>query len=203
MAGEGEREGGGGRERGRGGRGREREQQREERDSEFVDRLVHINRVAKVVKGGRRFGFAALVVVGDQKGRVGFGHGKAREVPEAIRKATEAAKRGLIRVPLREGRTLHHDVNGRHGAGRVVLRAAPAGTGIIAGGPMRAVFETLGMHDVVAKSQGSSNPYNMVRATFDALKNEDSPRTVAARRSMKVSTLQGRRQGVDADAVDA
>ncbi len=200
MAGEGEREGGGGRGRDRGGR---RDQQREERDSEFVDRLVHINRVAKVVKGGRRFGFAALVVVGDQKGRVGFGHGKAREVPEAIRKATEAAKRGLIRVPLREGRTLHHDVHGRHGAGRVVLRSAPAGTGIIAGGPMRAVFETLGMHDVVAKSQGSSNPYNMVRATFDALKNEDSPRLVAARRSMKVSTLQGRRQGVDADAVDA
>jgi small subunit ribosomal protein S5 len=176
---------------------------RDDRDNEFVDKLVHINRVAKVVKGGRRFGFAALVVVGDQKGRVGFGHGKAREVPEAIRKATEAAKRGLIRVPLREGRTLHHDVHGRHGAGKVILRAAPAGTGIIAGGPMRAIFETLGMHDVVAKSQGSSNPYNMIRATFDALKREDSPRTVAARRSMKVSTLQSRRQGVDADAVDA
>ena len=187
---------------GEGGRGRDRHNN-EERDSEFVDRLVHINRVAKVVKGGRRFGFAALVVVGDQKGRVGFGHGKAREVPEAIRKATEAAKRALIRVPLREGRTLHHDVQGRHGAGRVILRAAPAGTGIIAGGPMRAVFETLGMHDVVAKSQGSSNPYNMVRATFDALRHEDSPRSVAARRSMKVSTLQSRRQGVDADAVDA
>ena len=184
---------------GEGGRGRDRE----ERDSEFVDRLVHINRVAKVVKGGRRFGFAALVVVGDQKGRVGFGHGKAREVPEAIRKATEAAKRALIRVPLREGRTLHHDVHGRHGAGKVILRSAPAGTGIIAGGPMRAVFETLGMSDVVAKSQGSSNPYNMVRATFDALRHEDSPRSVAARRSMKVSTLQSRRQGVDADAVDA
>jgi small subunit ribosomal protein S5 len=181
---------------GEGGRGRDRE----ERDSEFVDRLVHINRVAKVVKGGRRFGFAALVVVGDQKGRVGFGHGKAREVPEAIRKATEAAKHALIRVPLREGRTLHHDVTGRHGAGRVVLRAAPAGTGIIAGGPMRAVFETLGMHDVVAKSQGSSNPYNMVRATFDALLQEDSPRSVAARRSIKVSTLQSRRQGGEAEA---
>jgi small subunit ribosomal protein S5 len=186
---------------GEGGRGRDRD--REERDSEFVDRLVHINRVAKVVKGGRRFGFAALVVVGDQKGRVGFGHGKAREVPEAIRKATEAAKRSLIRVPLREGRTLHHDVHGRHGAGKVILRSAPAGTGIIAGGPMRAVFETLGMSDVVAKSQGSSNPYNMVRATVDALQHEDSPRSVAARRSMKVSTLQSRRQGVDADAVDA
>jgi small subunit ribosomal protein S5 len=186
---------------GRGGRDRDRRDR--EQDSEFVDRLVHINRVAKVVKGGRRFGFAALVVVGDQKGRVGFGHGKAREVPEAIRKATEAAKRGLIRVPLREGRTLHHDVAGRHGAGRVVLRAAPAGTGIIAGGPMRAVFETLGMSDVVAKSQGSSNPYNMVRATFDALVREDSPRSVAARRSLKVSTLQSRRPGAEADAADA
>ena len=186
-----------------GGRGRGRDSGREERDSEFVDRLVHINRVAKVVKGGRRFGFAALVVVGDQKGRVGFGHGKAREVPEAIRKATEAAKRALIRVPLREGRTLHHDVHGRHGAGRVILRAAPAGTGIIAGGPMRAIFETLGMHDVVAKSQGSSKPYNMIRATFDALKREDSPRQVAARRSIKVSTLQSRRPGADADSADS
>src|SRR6202167_3393642 len=186
---------------GEGGRGRDRN--REERDSEFVDRLVHINRVAKVVKGGRRFGFAALVVVGDQKGRVGFGHGKAREVPEAIRKATEAAKRGVVRVPLREGRTLHHDVNGRHGAGRAVLRSAPAGTRIIAGGPMRAVFESLGVHDVVAKSQGSSNPYNMIRATFDALSGEDSPRSVAQRRNLKVSTLQSRRQGVEADAQDS
>ena len=164
-----------------------------DRESEFVDKLVAINRVAKVVKGGRRFGFAALVVVGDQKGRVGFGHGKAREVPEAVRKATESAKRGLIRVPLREGRTLHHDVNGRHGAGRVVLRAAPQGTGIIAGGPMRAVFETLGVHDVVAKSIGTSNPYNMVRATFDALKNQMSPRMVAARRGKKVSDIVARR----------
>jgi small subunit ribosomal protein S5 len=170
---------------------------REERDNEFVDKLVHINRVAKVVKGGRRFGFAALVIVGDQKGRAGFGHGKAREVPEAIRKATEAAKRNLVRVPLREGRTLHHDVMGRHGAGKVICRAAPAGTGIIAGGPMRAVFETLGVADVVAKSFGSSNPYNMVRATFDALKHEDSPRAVAARRGVKVSTLQSRRRDVD------
>lgn len=181
---------------------RERQQQRdrEERDSEFTDRLVHINRVAKVVKGGRRFGFAALVVVGDQKGRVGFGHGKAREVPEAIRKATDAAKRSLVRVPLKEGRTLHHDVAGRWGAGRVILRAAPPGTGIIAGGPMRAVFETLGMADVVAKSLGSSNPYNLVRATFDALKHEDSPRSVAARRGLKVSTLQSRRRDADLDA---
>jgi len=176
---------------------------KEDRDSEFVDKLVHINRVAKVVKGGKRFGFAALVVVGDQKGRVGFGHGKAREVPEAIRKATEAAKRGLIRVPLREGRTLHHDVAGRHGAGKVICRAAPPGTGIIAGGPMRAVFETLGVQDVVAKSFGSSNPYNMVRATFDALKNEDSPRAVAARRGIKVSTLQSRRRDIDAETVEA
>lgn len=165
----------------------------QERDSEFVDRLVHINRVAKVVKGGKRFGFAALVVIGDQKGRVGFGHGKAREVPEAIRKATEQAKRQMIRVPLREARTLHHDVHGRHGAGKVILRAAPAGTGIIAGGPMRAVFETLGINDIVAKSQGTANPYNMIRATFDALKNVDSPRSVASRRGLKVSELQARR----------
>src|SRR5271154_5499300 len=183
---------------GEGGRGRDRN--REERDSEFVDRLVHINRVAKVVKGGRRFGFAALVVVGDQKGRVGFGHGKAREGPEAIRKATEAAKRSLGGAPAGEGPTLHHDVIGHHGAGKVFLRAAPTGTGIIAGGPMRAVFETLGMQDVVAKSIGSSNPYNMVRATFDALKHQDSPRSVAARRNIKVSTLQARRRDVDAEA---
>ncbi len=173
-------------------RGRERD--REDRDSEFVDKLVHINRVAKVVKGGRRFGFAALVVVGDQKGRVGFGHGKAREVPDAIKKATDSAKRNMIRVPLREGRTLHHDVHGHHGAGRVFLRAAPPGTGIIAGGPMRAVFETLGVQDVVAKSIGTSNPYNMVRATFDALKHEDSPRGVAARRGKKVSEIVTRRR---------
>ena len=172
---------------------------RDDRDSEFVDKLVHINRVAKVVKGGRRFGFAALVVVGDQKGRVGFGHGKAREVPEAIRKATEQAKRQMIRVPLREGRTLHHDMNGRHGAGKVVMRAAPAGTGIIAGGPMRAVFEMLGVHDVVAKSLGSSNPYNMVRATFEALKDQQSPRTVASRRGLKVSQIQARRRDQDGD----
>jgi small subunit ribosomal protein S5 len=171
-----------------------RDRDRDDRDSEFVDKLVHINRVAKVVKGGRRFGFAALVVVGDQKGRVGFGHGKAREVPEAIRKATESAKRTLIRVPLREGRTLHHDVTGHHGAGCVVLRAAPPGTGIIAGGPMRAVFETLGIQDVVAKSLGTSNPYNMVRATFDALRVEDSPRTVASRRGKKVSEIVSRRR---------
>jgi small subunit ribosomal protein S5 len=173
---------------------------RDDRDGEFIDRLVHINRVAKVVKGGRRFGFAALVVVGDQKGRVGFGHGKAREVPEAIRKATEQAKRQMIRVPLREGRTLHHDVAGHHGAGKVVLRAAQPGTGIIAGGPMRAVFETLGINDIVAKSQGTANPYNMVRATFDALKHVDSPRSVAARRGLKVSELQARRGVESAEA---
>src|ERR1700693_2572576 len=179
---------------------REREGDRspEERASEFVDKLVHINRVAKVVKGGRRFGFAALVVVGDQKGRVGYGHGKAREVPEAIRKATDAAQRRLTRVPLREGRTLHHDVLRRHGAGKVLLRAAPPGTGIIAGGPMRAVFETLGVQDVVAKSIGSSHPYNMVRAPFDALKHPDPARSVAAPRNIKVSTLQSRRVGGDA-----
>ena len=185
--------------------GRERNRDREERDSEFVDKLVHINRVAKVVKGGKRFGFAALVVIGDQKGRVGFGHGKAREVPEAIRKATESAKRNLTRVALREGRTLHHDIAGRHGAGRVYLRAAPAGTGIIAGGPMRAVFEVMGVTDIVCKSLGSSNPYNMVRATFDALKRVDSPRSVAARRNLKVSVLQSRRQvgGAEAEAAEA
>jgi len=177
--------------------------ERDDRDSEFVDKLVHINRVAKVVKGGRRFGFAALVVVGDQKGRVGFGHGKAREVPEAIRKATESAKRNLIKVPLREGRTLHHDVRGQHGAGKVILRAAPPGTGIIAGGPMRAVFETLGIQDVVAKSLGSSNPYNMVRATFDALRHEDSPRGVAARRGKKVSEIVSRRRDQAGDGAEA
>jgi small subunit ribosomal protein S5 len=181
-------------------RSRSRSRERDE-PSEFIDKLVHINRVAKVVKGGRRFGFAALVIVGDQKGRVGHGHGKAREVPEAIRKATEAAKRNLIRVPLREGRTLHHDVLGRHGAGKVFLRAAPPGTGIIAGGPMRAVFDVLGVQDVVAKSIGSSNPYNMVRATFDALKHQDSPRSVAQRRNIKVSALQARRTGVDSEVV--
>ena len=187
------REGGG-----RGGRERERER---EHNDEFIDKLVTINRVAKVVKGGRRFAFAALVVVGDQKGRVGFGAGKAREVPEAIRKATERAKRNLIRVPMKEGRTLHHDALGHFGAGSVILRAAPAGTGIIAGGPMRAVFESLGIQDVVAKSLGSSNPYNMVRATFDALKHQDSPRSVAARRNIKVSSLQARRrEGAEAEA---
>jgi small subunit ribosomal protein S5 len=179
------------------GRGRDRE----ERDNEFIDKLVHINRVAKVVKGGRRFGFAALVVVGDQKGRVGFGHGKAREVPEAIRKATDDAKKSLVRIPLKDGRTLHHEVRGHHGAGKVILRPAPAGTGIIAGGPMRAVFEALGVGDVVSKSLGTSNAYNMVRATFDALKHQDSPRSVAARRNIKVSTLQSRRVGGDAEVV--
>jgi small subunit ribosomal protein S5 len=176
-----------------GGRKSGRRGDSNEEQSEFVDKLVHINRVAKVVKGGRRFAFAALVVIGDQKGRVGFGHGKAREVPEAIRKASDQAKQNMIRVPLREGRTLHHDAHGRHGAGKVMMRAAPPGTGIIAGGPMRAVFETLGVQDVVAKSVGSSNPYNMVRATFDALKREDSPRHVAARRGLKVSDIVSRR----------
>ena len=168
---------------------RERRQRDEERDSEFVDKLVHINRVAKVVKGGRRFGFAALVVVGDQKGRVGFGHGKAREVPEAIRKATDAAKRGLTRVPLREGRTLHHDVAGRHGAGKVFLRAAPPGTGIIAGGPMRAVFEVVGVTNILAKCHGPTNPYNVVRATLNALQNGNAPADIASKRGMTVEQL--------------
>tara|TARA_R110002049_G_scaffold23781_2_gene84389 strand:+ start:608 stop:1189 length:582 start_codon:yes stop_codon:yes gene_type:complete len=169
-------------------RGGNRRNQREE-TPEFADRLVAINRVSKTVKGGKRFGFAALVVVGDQKGRVGFGKGKAKEVPEAIRKATEQAKRQMIRVQLREGRTLHHDMEGRHGAGRVVMRTAPEGTGIIAGGPMRAVFEMLGVKDVVSKSIGSQNPYNMIRATMDGLKKEQSPRSVAQRRGKKVADI--------------
>lgn len=160
-------------------------------DTELIDKLVGINRVAKVVKGGRRFGFAALVVVGDTRGRVGFGTGKAKEVPEAIKKATEDAKKKLIRVPLKEGRTLHHDMKGHYGAGRVVLRSAPAGTGIIAGGPMRAVFETLGVQDVVAKSVGTSNPHNMIKATFDALNFMNSPRNIANKRGKKVSEVFG------------
>ncbi|EKM99199.1 MULTISPECIES: 30S ribosomal protein S5 [unclassified Acidocella] len=173
-------------------RDRDRNNDRDrEAGDEFVDKLVTINRVAKVVKGGRRFAFAALVVVGDQKGRVGYGAGKAREVPEAIRKATERAKKTMIRVPMKEGRTLHHDVQGVFGAGEVVLRTAPAGTGIIAGGPLRAVFETLGIADVVAKSLGSRNPHNMVKATFAALQNTTSPRQVANRRGKKVAELFG------------
>ncbi len=169
-------------------------------DTDLLDKLVHINRVAKVVKGGRRFSFAALVVVGDGRGRVGFGTGKAREVPEAIRKATERAKRTMIRVPLRDGRTLHHDMQGRYGAGKVVVRSAPPGTGIIAGGPMRAVFETMGVQDVVAKSLGSANPHNMIKATFVALTNIMSPRAVAARRGKKVSEIVSRRSGAAAEA---
>jgi len=188
------REGGDRPRRGEGGdrQGRDRE------ESEFVEKLVSINRVAKVVKGGRRFGFAALVVVGDSKGRVGYGSGKAREVPEAIRKATDQARRALIRVPLREGRTLHHDIIGRYGAGEVIMRAAPQGTGIIAGGPMRAIFEALGVQDVVAKSVGTSNPHNMIKATFQALNRSTSPRSVAARRGRKVSDILGRPPGAEA-----
>ncbi|GAB5449508.1 30S ribosomal protein S5 [Gymnodinialimonas sp.] len=182
-------------------RGRGRGRNREEETPEFADRLVAINRVSKTVKGGKRFGFAALVVVGDQRGRVGFGKGKAKEVPEAIRKATEQAKRQLIRVPLKEGRTLHHDVKGHHGAGKVVMRTAPEGTGIIAGGPMRAVFEMLGVKDVVSKSTGSQNPYNMIRATLDGLRNESSPRQVASRRGKKVADILPKRD--DAPAADA
>ena len=185
--------------RGGRGRGRGRDNQREEGD-DLLDKLVHINRVAKVVKGGRRFSFGALVVVGDGRGRVGYGTGKAREVPEAIRKATDQAKRDMVQIPLREGRTLHHDVNGRFGAGRVVLRSAPPGTGIIAGGPMRAVFETMGVQDVVAKSIGSANPHNMVKATFEALKVCASPRSVAARRGKKVADIVSRRGAAPAEA---
>ncbi len=176
----------------RGQRGGDRRDNRPEETPEFADRLVAINRVSKTVKGGKRFGFAALVVVGDQKGRVGFGKGKAKEVPEAIRKATEQAKRQMIRVPLKDARTLHHDMEGRHGAGKVVMRSAVAGTGIIAGGPMRAVFEMLGLQDVVAKSIGSQNPYNMIRATIDGLKQETSPRQVAARHNKKVAEILGK-----------
>lgn len=179
----------------------QRADQRAERDretDEIVDKLVHVNRVAKVVKGGRRFAFAALVVVGDRRGRVGFGTGKAREVPEAIRKATDRAKRDMIRIPLKEGRTLHHDVFGRYGAGCVTLRTAPAGTGIIAGGAMRSVFETMGIQDVVAKSTGSQNPHNMIKATFDALKTINSPRMIAAKRGKKVGDVIANRDGANA-----
>lgn len=187
----------------RGERGDRDRQPRDREESELIEKLVGINRVAKVVKGGRRFGFAALVVVGDGKGRVGYGSGKAREVPEAIRKATDQAKRGMIRVPLREGRTLHHDTNGHFGAGRVVLRSAPAGTGIIAGGPMRAIFEALGVADVVTKSMGTSNPHNMIKATFEALSTVVSPRSVAARRGRRVSDILGRRETGAAEAKEA
>ncbi len=175
------------------GRGRDRGSRDRDEDDELSDKLVHINRVSKVIKGGRRFSFGALVVVGDGRGRVGYGMGKAREVPEAIRKATEKAKRNMVRIPLREGRTLHHDIRGRFGAGRVFLRAAPPGTGIIAGGPMRAVFETMGVQDVVAKSIGTANPHNMVKATFEALRNCVSPRGVAARRGKKIGEIVARR----------
>ena len=195
---------GGGRDGGRGrGRGRDdRRGKREEEDDGIIEKLVHINRVSKTVKGGKRFGFAALVVVGDGQGRVGFGHGKAREVPEAISKATAAAKKAMVRVPLKEGRTLHHDGLGHFGAGKVTVRSAPAGTGIIAGGPMRAVFESLGVADVVTKSNGTSNPYNMIRATFAALGEQTSPKSVAQRRGKKVADLL-RRGGASADVAQA
>ena len=195
--------GGGGRDGGRGrGRGRDggRGGRREEEDDGIIEKLVHINRVSKTVKGGKRFSFAALVVVGDGQGRVGFGHGKAREVPEAITKATASARKKMIRVPLKEGRTLHHDGKGHFGAGKVTVRTAPAGTGIIAGGPMRAVFESLGVSDVVTKSVGTSNPYNMIRATFDALADQTSPKSVAQRRGRKVADLLGRGGSGEAEA---
>ncbi|MCA3261144.1 MAG: 30S ribosomal protein S5 [Telmatospirillum sp.] len=188
KGGEGERGPGRGRRDGQGDRPRDRD------EAELVEKLVAINRVAKVVKGGKRFGFAAIVVVGDGKGKVGYGTGKAREVPEAIRKATEYAKRAMQRVPLREGRTLHHDVRGHFGAGHVVLRSAEPGTGIIAGGPMRAIFESLGIQDIVAKSTGTSNPHNMIKATFDAFTRMASPRNVAAKRGKKIADIVGRRE---------
>jgi small subunit ribosomal protein S5 len=193
----------GGRDGGRGGRdGRGPRGGTEDGGEELIEKLVHINRVSKTVKGGKRFGFAALVVVGDGKGRVGFGHGKAREVPEAISKATASAKKAMVRIPLKEGRTLHHDGNGHFGAGRVTVRTAPAGTGIIAGGPMRAIFESLGVADVVTKSVGTSNPYNMIRATFEALNDQTSPKSVAQRRGKKIADLLGRggSQTAEADA---
>ena len=200
--------GGGGRDNRGGGRGRRDDRGRwrggdDDGGEELVEKLVHINRVSKTVKGGKRFGFAALVVVGDGKGRAGFGHGKAREVPEAISKATAAAKKAMVRVPLREGRTLHHDGMGHFGAGRVYVRTAPAGTGIIAGGPMRAVFESLGVADVVTKSVGTSNPYNMVRATFEALGDQTSPKAVAQRRGKKIADLMGRRAGLGGAEAEA
>ncbi len=171
-----------------------------EEGSDLIDKLVSINRVAKVVKGGRRFGFAALVVVGDGKGRVGYGSGKAKEVSDAMRKALETAKKSMMRIPLREGRTVHHDLYGRFGAGKVIIRTAPVGTGIIAGGPMRAVFEALGIQDVVAKSVGTSNPHNMLKATFDALEGMKSPRAIAAKRSKAVGEIVDRREGKAADS---
>ena len=176
---------------------------RDDGGEELIEKLVHINRVSKTVKGGKRFGFAALVIVGDGKGRVGFGHGKAREVPEAISKGTAAAKKAMVRVPLKEGRTLHHDASGHFGAGLVTLRAAPAGTGIIAGGPMRAIFEALGVADVVTKSIGTSNPYNMIRATFEALGDQTSPKAVAQRRGKKIADLLGRGHGADQATAEA
>lgn len=184
---------------GGGNRGDRRPRREEEENDGLIDKLVSINRVSKTVKGGRTMRFSALVIVGDQKGRVGCGHGKAREVPEAIEKATKQAKRNLFRVPMREGRTLHHDLHGRFGAGKVVLRAAPAGTGIIAGGPMRAVFEALGIGDVVSKSVGTSNPHNMVKATLNALRQASSPRQIAARRGVKVGALLNARDGAKAE----
>jgi len=192
----------GGRAGGRGGRREDRRGGQDDGGEELIEKLVHINRVSKTVKGGKRFGFAALVVVGDGKGRVGFGHGKAREVPEAISKATASAKKAMVRVPLKDGRTLHHDGNGHFGAGRVTLRSAPQGTGIIAGGPMRAIFESLGVADVVTKSVGTSNPYNMIRATFEALGEQTSPKSVAQRRGKKIADLLGRggSQTAEADA---
>ena len=185
------------------GRGDRRDNRREEEDDGIIEKLVHINRVSKTVKGGKRFGFAALVVVGDGKGRVGFGHGKAREVPEAISKATASAKKAMVRIPLKEGRTLHHDGNGHFGAGRVTVRSAPQGTGIIAGGPMRAIFESLGVADVVTKSVGTSNPYNMIRATFEALGDQTSPKSVAQRRGKKIADLLGRGHGATAEVAEA
>jgi small subunit ribosomal protein S5 len=164
-----------------------------EKDDGLMDRLIAVNRVTKVVKGGKNFSLAAVVVVGDGQGRIGYGTGKAKEVPDAVKKATEQAKRSMIRVPLKEGRTIHHDITATFGSGKVILREAKAGTGIIAGGPMRAIFEVLGIQDIVSKSQGSSNPHNMLKATFAAFELLGSPKSVAARRSLRIGEVVGRR----------
>ena len=158
-------------------------------NSEFKDKLVSINRITKVVKGGRRFAFSALVVVGDQSGSIGIGHGKAKQVPDAIKKATETAKKKLTKIPLREGRTIHHDVLGKDGAGKVLLRSAPSGTGIIAGGAIRSVCEVLGIQDIVAKSLGSSNPNNVLRACLKGLKSQKTPKQISILRGKKISEI--------------
>ena len=161
----------------------------EKNNTDFIEKLVHINRITKVVKGGRRFGFSALVVVGNQNGKIGIAHAKSKQVPDAIKKANELAKRNLIHVPLREGRTIHHDIYGKDGAGKIKMRAAPKGTGIIAGGPVRAVCEVLGIKDIVAKSLGTANPHNVIRACMKALSKQNSPKNISIIRNKKISEI--------------